>query len=762
MNKRIISLYFRLIAILIFETIIMYFAIPLLLGYPPHSENFVFQKETLGFFNHINQYITFVTVAIIGYIPALNLMFKNTNIFLKAKNKKAVSEKTINNVRKEFDKIQKRLMIFYIITLISIIFSAYSLIEVSLGVKIKFAIVYFLLSSLAWVVSITVIKGYMIRVLEETYEVLPQYISFEKNKKFQTNIFMHMIPIFMTIIGVLIMYMYSNTTKLGGDKIFEYYKTEIQQENYDGLTVSEIEEKLKKVNKKEDKDFYFIVDENNENKWVEEGHNPKEITDFLVIYADMFVEEGVGKTYEYFGEESEAFVSKVILEDGTPVWIGVKYITLDHATVVTFIILTVGVLSVYTIIVTVWANNMSYTLRAISTNLSNIALGKDIEQYVTLPIYSYDEIGELAHSYNEIQKINNEHIEEIRNNQKTILEHERLVSLGQMIGGIAHNLKTPILSIAGAAEGIKYLAEEMEESLTTPTVTIEDKKEILEEQEEWVEKIKVHLEYMNDIITAVKGQATTFTTEREERFTVKDLFKNVDMLTAHEFKNALIELEIINNVPNNKYIKGDFNSLLQIINNIVVNAIQAYDKKTKGKVQLIANIGDLSENLVISVRDKGKGMSQEVQEKLFKQMVTTKGKYGTGLGLYMSYSTIKGKFQGEIKFESKEGKGTTFHVILPSIEKREEILNGNIYRSEQSSIGGKSEIEQTESSRVDVYHKEAQEAVEKFNQEYEKESSKKTTLANYNVKNPKTINQNKTNSKEKNKTKSKDQSKTKK
>ena len=155
-------------------------------------------------------------------------------------------------------------------------------------------------------------------------------------------------------------------------------------------------------------------------------------------------------------------------------------------------------------------------------------------------------------------------------------------------------------------------------------------------------------------------------------------------------------------------------------------------------------------------------MSQEVQEKLFKQMVTTKGKYGTGLGLYMSYSTIKGKFQGEIKFESEEGKGSTFHVILPSIEKREEILNGNTYRSEQSSIGGKSEIEQTESSRVDVYHKEAQEAVEKFNQEYEKESSKKTTLANYNVKNPKTINQNKTNFKEKNKTKSKDQSKTKK
>ena len=56
---------------------------------------------------------------------------------------------------------------------------------------------------------------------------------------------------------------------------------------------------------------------------------------------------------------------------------------------------------------------------------------------------------------------------------------------------------------------------------------------------------------------------------------------------------------------------------------------------------------------------------KEVQEKLFKEMITTKGKNGTGLGLFMSYSNIKAQFNGDLKFTSEEGVGTTFNLIIP-------------------------------------------------------------------------------------------------
>ena len=58
-------------------------------------------------------------------------------------------------------------------------------------------------------------------------------------------------------------------------------------------------------------------------------------------------------------------------------------------------------------------------------------------------------------------------------------------------------------------------------------------------------------------------------------------------------------------------------------------------------------------------------MNEETKNKLFKEMVTTKGKNGTGLGLYMSYSTIKGKFGGDINFTSEENVGTTFTITIP-------------------------------------------------------------------------------------------------
>jgi len=58
-------------------------------------------------------------------------------------------------------------------------------------------------------------------------------------------------------------------------------------------------------------------------------------------------------------------------------------------------------------------------------------------------------------------------------------------------------------------------------------------------------------------------------------------------------------------------------------------------------------------------------MTPEVKEKLFKEMVTTKGKNGTGLGMFMSYSTIRGHFNGNITFSSEVGIGTRFNVILP-------------------------------------------------------------------------------------------------
>ena len=96
---------------------------------------------------------------------------------------------------------------------------------------------------------------------------------------------------------------------------------------------------------------------------------------------------------------------------------------------------------------------------------------------------------------------------------------------------------------------------------------------------------------------------------------------------------------------------------------MISNSIQSYSGKTEQNIDLI--LSKIENNLVISIKDYGCGLPKKVQDKLFKEMITTKGKNGTGLGLYMSYSTIKAHFNGAISFETEEGKGTTFNIILP-------------------------------------------------------------------------------------------------
>ncbi len=251
----------------------------------------------------------------------------------------------------------------------------------------------------------------------------------------------------------------------------------------------------------------------------------------------------------------------------------------------------------------------------------------------------------------------------IKNNQDILMERERLASLGQLIGGIAHNLKTPIMSISGAVEGLEQLIDEYDTSIDDPLVNSQDHHDIAKDMRNWLPKIRTHIEYMSDIITTVKGQAVALSNQEDISFTIGELIKRVNILMKHELKNAYIYLNIMMKTDENISLNGDINSLVQVVNNMISNAIQAYNGKHDQNIELEVNKDE--KNVIFSVRDFAGGLPKEVQEKLFKEMVTTKGKNGTGLGLYMSYSNIKARFGGDITFETVEGKGTTFNIIIP-------------------------------------------------------------------------------------------------
>lgn len=271
-------------------------------------------------------------------------------------------------------------------------------------------------------------------------------------------------------------------------------------------------------------------------------------------------------------------------------------------------------------------------------------------------------------------------IETIKRNQEIILEQERMVSLGQMIGGIAHNLKTPIMSISGGIEGLSDLVREYRDSVGDESVTPEDHREIAAEMMGWLDKMRPYCTYMSDVISAVKGQAVQMNDSSTSSFTIEELVKRVDLLMKHELKKYHCVLRTDFRVNLKTEIKGELNNLVQIFDNIIMNAIQSYEGETG---EVFFQIVGSADTIQFSVRDQGKGIPEQVKHRLFREMVTTKGKNGTGLGLYMSYSTIKGRFGGDLWFTSAEGEGTTVYIAIPHLDRA-------------ATTGGKKDEERTE------------------------------------------------------------------
>lgn len=257
---------------------------------------------------------------------------------------------------------------------------------------------------------------------------------------------------------------------------------------------------------------------------------------------------------------------------------------------------------------------------------------------------------------------NIKHLADIEEKHAILMEQERLASLGQLIGGIAHNLKTPIMSISGAVEGLKDLVYEYDQSADDETVTAEDHREIAGEMRTWLNKIPPYCAYMTDIIDTVKGQAMCLSNTTMISFSVNELVKRIELLLKYELVRFSCTLNTEIKVNSSTELYGDINSLVQVFDNIIINAIQAYEGKS-GKIEFI--IEEVNESILFTVKDYAKGIPRMVKDKLLKEMVTTKGTAGTGLGLYMSYSTIKARFEGKMWFESTEGKGTTFYIQLP-------------------------------------------------------------------------------------------------
>lgn len=234
--------------------------------------------------------------------------------------------------------------------------------------------------------------------------------------------------------------------------------------------------------------------------------------------------------------------------------------------------------------------------------------------------------------------------------ERQLLQSSKLVSIGELATGIAHEIRNPLSGIRLGLDALHPCVATSEEGL-----------EILED----ITRDVVRLDrVVSDLLNFTKPKP-----HRPEWFRVEPLFGQVFRMLRKGAHSQAVRIEMKVEPPDLQ-IWGDRNQIHQVLINVLLNAVQAMEEG--GEIQLSAGF---SENINwsaerpdkrgyrIVIKDNGKGIPEEDMHRLFDPFFTTKPN-GTGVGLTTSLSIVR-KHNGELRINSKPGEGTTAQILLP-------------------------------------------------------------------------------------------------
>ncbi|MDQ3002789.1 MAG: ATP-binding protein [Fibrobacterota bacterium] len=234
--------------------------------------------------------------------------------------------------------------------------------------------------------------------------------------------------------------------------------------------------------------------------------------------------------------------------------------------------------------------------------------------------------------------------------QWQLVHSGKMAALGQLAGGVAHEINNPLQIMLGRIQMIQMMTEEKK---PTGKGKLKDELNLVTEE---VLRIRDIVRNLLDFSRQGKRE-TSFAP-----LSMNDTVKDVLALLQHQLMSNQVEVRLSLEGDNTRVL-GNRNQLKQVFMNLMMNAIHAMENEPR--VLDIATV--VRDGMVMaSVRDSGVGISQENISRIFEPFFSTKS-MGTGLGLSISYGLIK-EHKGTIEVESQETRGTCFTVRLPKIK----------------------------------------------------------------------------------------------
>ena len=258
------------------------------------------------------------------------------------------------------------------------------------------------------------------------------------------------------------------------------------------------------------------------------------------------------------------------------------------------------------------------------------------------------EIARRKRAEEEIRELNaeleervDERTRQLSEAQEHLVRQEKLATLGQLAGGVGHELRNPLGVIHNAVYFLRMIQPEVEEK-------VEEYLSIIESEVRTANKI------INDLLNYGRSKSVNIESV--------SVYKLADDALARlpPSEGITVTRDLPDRLP---LLRIDLQQVVQVLGNLLVNAYQAMPNG--GKVMLSAQQVETN-MLSISIRDTGPGILPENMERLFEPLFTTKTR-GIGLGLAVSRRLIEAN-GGRVEVHSEMGEGSTFIVVLPTEE----------------------------------------------------------------------------------------------
>ncbi len=277
-------------------------------------------------------------------------------------------------------------------------------------------------------------------------------------------------------------------------------------------------------------------------------------------------------------------------------------------------------------------------LHLIREKLARIRLGKTNEK---IAWNRDDEIGSLVGEYNRM-------IDELSVSAQLLARSERETAWREMARQVAHEIKNPLTPMK---LNVQYLEKAWKEKVP-----------------DWDERLerfsKTMIEQIDNMATIARefSDFAQMPAGKNHRIDLKVFVSEVtDLYKDFEKVNITIHIQ---ETEEPMYVNADRQQLLRVFNNLIKNAIQAYEKNETAVIEV--GCRHTNDFYTISFKDYGCGIPQKLHSSIFNPYFTTKAK-GMGLGLSMVKNTIE-SINGSVDFRSKEGEGSTFEINIPAMK----------------------------------------------------------------------------------------------